>query len=189
MCFSRNPVFQAAAVLFVLLVSFTVHEWLHPFLRPMSNAEKAAAVTAAGILATPAPAAELHDARMKRVSMLARGAPRDARTGAVRQVVDLNVLEGVMLRSCVVVLIGGLMFASGELGRDSSPLSVMLALVVGGVIVVASGLFVWMVGKETFVMMVAGRVEAFAKARSSSSLLGVSAREWKDNPLRQKQLL
>lgn len=180
--FSGNPVFQAAAVLFVLLIAFTVHEWLRPFLRPMSAAEKAAAVSAPA----SAPASAALNARLRRVSVLAVNLSRGVRAGAARQILDLNVLEGTMLRSCVVVLLGGLMFASGALGQDSSPLSVLLALGVGGVIVLASGLFLYMVGKETWVLVAAARETAagrVAERATTVRLLGRGSGQWKTNPL------
>lgn len=142
--FTNNPTFQAAAVLFVFLVAYTLHVRFLPFL---------SAIQAPDPMHTMATNSASGGAVEERRTSRIDAATAAAKNEVLRQIVDLNVLEGTMLRSAVFVLIGGLMFASGAFGAYDSIGATVLALFVGALVVGSSLLFVFMIAYETRAML------------------------------------
>ena len=66
----------------------------------------------------------------------------------VERLLDFNVLETVLLASCVAVVLGGMMFGSARF-PPGSPAYIALTVAVAAIIVASVCLFVWMLAKET----------------------------------------
>jgi hypothetical protein len=163
--FASNPAFQAAMVLALFLIAYTLHVRYLPFLSALPTAPARAPSDEVDPAAETAAAAAGGGIAQRRKSVVvavaaAAAAADAAKREVLRQIMDLNVLEGTMLRCSVFVLLGGLAFASGAFGDEDSVGSTILATIVGALVTGASALFIAMVVLETREMVRTSRVAA-----------------------------
>ena len=162
--FASNPAFQAAMVLALFLIAYTLHVRYLPFLSALPTAPARAPSDEVDPAAETAAAAAGGGSAQRRksvvVAVAAAAAADAAKREVLRQIMDLNVLEGTMLRCSVFVLLGGLAFASGAFGDEDSVGSTILATIVGALVTGASALFIAMVVLETREMVRTSRVAA-----------------------------
>ncbi len=132
---SSNPMFQASICVGVLAVGYGLHAKHQPFVSPSAQDEVALAR-----MVTP----QSGPSRPRRRSI------GDVRNGAKQELTklaDFNVLETVLLASCVAIILGGMIFESAQFPVGSG-MYVALTIAVCGVMICSLLLFVWMLKVE-----------------------------------------
>ena len=138
--FSNNPMFQSSCALSVIIVAYSVHTSASPFLGVPGSS---------GTAAQPAlPRPRIAQTASSRALWIGAGLNAVVTSGR-RQLMDLNALEATMLRASLAVLLGGMMFESGQGWDSTSPQYLVLGALVGTIMVGCSTLFVLLLVRET----------------------------------------
>ena len=127
-----NAMFQASTCLAVLCVAYGLQAKYTPFVSPKTQ-EEAAVATSGWLKALPGSGG----AAGARASLVGRSSARHASIhhavesgGSLkRRVMDYNVLETVLISSCVAIILGGMVFQSAELSPGSVGYIILTALV------------------------------------------------------------
>ena len=150
-----NAMFQASTCLAVLCVAYGLQAKYTPFVSPKTQ-EDAALATSGWLKALPGSGGGGLGAARARASRAGRSSARhssihhsvESGGSLKRRVMDYNVLETVLISSCVAIILGGMVFQSAALSPGTAGY-VVLTIIVEAMIVCSLATFVVVLVSET----------------------------------------
>lgn len=144
---SSNAMFQASTCLAVLCVAYGLQAKHTPFVSPKIQ-EDAVLATSGWLKALPGSGAERASQVGRRSRHVSVHHSADSGGSLKLRVMDYNVLERVLISSCVAIILGGMVFQSAELTPGTAGY-VMLTILVEAIVICSLITFVVVLVTET----------------------------------------
>ena len=148
---SSNAMFQASTCLAVLCVAYRLQAKHTPFVSPKTQ-EDAVLATSGWLKALPGSgserASQVAGRRNRHVSIHQKGEAGGGPGALKHRIMDYNVLETVLISSCVAIILGGMVFQSAEL-TPGTPGYIVLTILVEATILCSLVTFVVVLVRET----------------------------------------